>query len=74
MFLLVEDWARTKQGEPLWVFEATLAAAVAILDNHHGLEFYIVARSFDWLVAEEDQGVLMVVGDQAASRLARVRG
>ena len=74
VFLLVEDWERPKPGWPFWVFEATLAAAVATLDNHALLEFYLVARSFDWLVAENHHNVLIVAGDQAASALARAQG
>jgi hypothetical protein len=56
------------------VFEGTLAAAVATLDNHPLLEFYLVARSFDWLVAENHHNVLIVAGEQAASALARAFG
>jgi len=73
VFLLVEDWGAI-QEEPLWVFATTVAGAVATLENHHGLEYYIVARSFDWLVAENDHNVLIAAGADAASVLARISG
>jgi len=48
--------------------------AIAALDNHHLLEFYLVPRSFEWLVAENEHNVLFVVGDKAVAEIARVRG
>ena len=71
VFLLVDDWG-AKQDGSLWVFTTTVAGAVATLENHHGLEYYIVARSFDWLVAENDHNVFIVAGSDAASTLARM--
>ena len=69
IWLLVEDWARTKKGPPFWVFEASLNAATATLKNHHLLEFYIVSRSFDWLVGENHHEVLFGVGEHAVKIL-----
>jgi hypothetical protein len=69
VWLIVEDWARARQGPPFWLFEATLAGAIARLQNHHRLEFYLVSRSFDWLVGENHHAVLFAVGDHAVSVL-----
>lgn len=67
VWLIVEDWDRTKRGTPFWIFEATLAAAVATLKNHHLLEFYIVSRPLTWLVGENHHGVLFGAGEPAIS-------
>ncbi|HEY8947143.1 MAG TPA: DUF6756 family protein, partial [Polyangiaceae bacterium] len=69
VWLIVEDFGRMKPGTPLWVFEATLAAAIATLENHHLLEFYIVSRSLDWLVGENHHDVLFAAGDHAVTVL-----
>ena len=66
---IVEDFDGTKQGTPFWVFQATLAAAIATLRNHHLLEFYIVSRSLDWLVGENHHDVLFAAGDHAVAVL-----
>jgi Family of unknown function (DUF6756) len=69
VWLIVEDFGRTKQSTPFWVFEATLAAAIATLENHHLLEFYLVSRSLDWLVGENHRAVLFAAGDHAVAVL-----
>jgi hypothetical protein len=35
------------------------------LDNHHLVEFYVVAHSWEWLVGENHHDVLFAVGDHA---------
>jgi hypothetical protein len=69
VWLLVEDEAGFKEGPPFWVFETTLSTAVAVLKNHHLLEFYIVSRNFDWLISENHHDVLFAVGNHAVSLL-----
>ena len=69
--LLVEDSGRRKRGPAFWVFEATLDAAARTLDNHHLLEFYLVSRHLDWLIAENHHDVLIGVGDRAVAALHR---
>lgn len=65
VWLIVEDFDGEKRGAPFWLFEATLAAAVATLENHHLLEFYIVSRSLEWLVGENHHDMVFAVGDHA---------
>jgi hypothetical protein len=72
VWLVVEDFGRMKDGPPFWIFEATLAAAVATLKNHHLLEFYVVSRSLTWLVGENHHDVLFAVGEHAVSVLGEI--
>jgi hypothetical protein len=72
VWLIVEDWDGTKRGSPFWVFEATLAAAVSTLKNHHLLEFYIVSRPLTWLVGENHHAVLFAAGEHAISVLQTI--
>jgi hypothetical protein len=67
VWLIVEDWDGTKRGAPFWIFEATHAAAIAMLKNHHPLEFYIVSRPLMWLVGENHHDVLFAAGEPAIS-------
>lgn len=69
VWLIVEDWDGSKRGSPFWVFEATLAAAVSTLENHHLLEFYIVSRPLTWLVGENHHAALFAAGEHAISVL-----
>ncbi len=71
VFLLVEDWGRSER-QGLLAFETTLGGAVATLENHHLIEFYIVPPSLAWLVAENDHNILLVAGDHAVSVLTGV--
>jgi len=72
VWLLVEDWERKKTGPGFWVFEATLDAAARTLDNHHLVEFYIVSRGLDWLVAENHHDMLVAAGEHAVEALQRL--
>jgi hypothetical protein len=65
VWVIAEDFSGAKQGPPFWVFEATLAAAVATLKNHHLLEFYVVSRPLTWLVGENHHDVLFAAGEHA---------
>jgi hypothetical protein len=72
VWLVVEDFGRMKDGPPFWIFEATLAAAVATLKNHHLHEFSVVSRSLTWLVGENHHDVLFAVGEHAVSVLGEI--
>ena len=39
IWLLVEDGSPRKRKAPFWAFDATLAAAIGTLCNHHSVEF-----------------------------------
>ena len=65
VWVIVEDFSNAKEGPPFWVFEATLAAAVATLKNHHLLEFYVVSRPLTWLVGENHHDLLFAAGEHA---------
>jgi Family of unknown function (DUF6756) len=73
IWLLVEDWSKRKREAPFWAFDATLAAAIGTLRNHHLLEFYIAARSFEWAIAENHHDVLIGVGSHAVTFLQTLR-
>ena len=72
VWLIVEDWSGTKRGGPVWVFEATLAAANATLQNHHLLEFCIVSRPRTWLLGENHHGSMFAAGEHAISVLQTI--
>ncbi len=69
VWLIVEDFGRTKSGPPFWLFEANLASTVATLENHHLLEFYVVSRQIDWLVGENHHDIMFAAGDHAIAAL-----
>ncbi|HEX4494267.1 MAG TPA: DUF6756 family protein [Thermoanaerobaculia bacterium] len=69
VWLVFEDWDRTKRDGNFWLFEGDLAAAVSVLNNLYGIEFYIVSQSLDWLVAENHHDVLIGVGPHAIQAL-----
>ena len=71
VWLIAEDFARKKPRAPFWVFEATLSAAVATLQNHHLLEFYVVSRAMTWLVGENHHDVLFAAGEHAIEVLKK---
>ena len=72
VWLVVEDFDRTKRDSSFWVFEATLAAVIATLKNHHLLEFYIVSRPLTWLVGENHHGVLFASGEHAVAAFKQI--
>jgi hypothetical protein len=72
VWLVVEDFNRTKRDSPFWVFEATLEAAVATLKNHHLLEFYIVSRALTWLAGENHHNLIFAAGDHAVAALQKI--
>ena len=72
VWLVVEDRHRAKRGTAFWIFEGTLASTIATLSNSFCIEFYIVGRSFDWLIAENHHEYLIAVGDRAVAALKRL--
>ena len=69
VWALFEDWDRTKGDGAHWVFEADLAALLGVVENHHGIEFYVVDRAFGWLGAVNHHDVVMGVGEHAVQKL-----
>lgn len=65
VWLLVEDWDRTKKQGNYWVFEGKYGAIVSILNNMHGIEYYIVDQKFKWMILENHHDVLIGVGELA---------
>jgi hypothetical protein len=55
------------------VFEGNYGAAVDVLNNMHGIEYYIVDRKFNWMVMENHHDILMAVGEPAESRILELK-
>ena len=51
------------------VFETTPEVASAVIGECYGFEYYLIAKSFDWLVCEDHHGGLHAIGEQVEERL-----
>lgn len=69
VWLIAEDFGSTKDGPPFWVFEGTLSAVSATLDNHHLLEFYVVSQSLTWLAGQNHHDIWFGSGTHAVAVL-----
>ena len=69
VWLITEDWDRTKRHGNYWLFEGEFGAVLDVLENVHHLEYYIVARKFDWLLLENHHDVIVAAGEWAVQRL-----
>lgn len=65
VWLIAEDFGSTKQGPPFWLFEGTLGAVSATLDNHHLLEFLVVSQPLTWLAGQNHHDVWFASGTPA---------
>jgi len=74
VWLVTEDWGGGKRGAPFWLFEGTLGAVSETLDNHHLLEFFVVARSFEWLVGQNHHDIWFAVGELSVAVLQKLSG
>ena len=63
VWLLIEDFDRTRKHGNYWVFEGSFGAVIDTLNNMHGLEYYIVDRRLDWMVLENHHDTLIGVGE-----------
>jgi len=72
VFLLLEDWDGAKFYENYWLFDGRLADTLAILDELHLVEFYLVAKKFEWLIGENHHNVVFASGEQAVRILGHV--
>ena len=53
VWLVLEDWARTKKHGNYWVFDCTWGAGIAALGEAIGVgEYYFVDRHFAWMLLE----------------------
>lgn len=73
VWLLLEDWDRTKKHGAYWVFEGMYSAVIDVLRNTHGIEYYIVERGQSWMVLENHHDVLIGIGEPAESFVANLR-
>jgi hypothetical protein len=72
VWLLVEDFDRTKEDGNYWVFEGAFGAVIEVLMNLHAIEYYIVDRHMDWMIVENHHNVLIGVGECAESFLKKL--
>jgi hypothetical protein len=63
----------TKEKSKYWLYESDLNSAIAILDEMYLFYFYLVDKKYNWLISEEDHGVLVSVGEPVASNLQRYK-
>jgi hypothetical protein len=73
IWVVFEDWDRTKKNGNYWLFEGNYGTAVDVLNNMHGIEYYIVDRKFNWMIMENHHDVLMAVGEPAESRILELK-
>ena len=69
VWLILEDFDCTKRAGRHWLFEGDLGAVVEVLNNMHFMEFYVVARDLEWMVAENHHDMLFGVGEHGAQML-----
>ena len=72
VFLLLEDWDGAKFYENYWLFDGRLADVLSILSEHRLVEFYLVAKKFEWLIGENHHNVVFASGEKAVSALGHV--
>lgn len=73
VWVLLEDWDREKKLGNYWVFEGTYGATLAVLNNMHDIEYYVVDRSFNWMVVENHHGVLIGIGEPVESLIRNLK-
>lgn len=73
VWLIVEDWHGDKKHGNYWVFESTYGTAVAVLENFHFVEYYLVDRRLEWMLLENHHGYVIGVGEPALSLVRELR-
>jgi len=73
VWVLFEDWDGTKKNGNYWVFEGNYDSTVDLLNNMHGIEYYIVDRKLNWMIIENHHDILIAVGEPAESRLLELK-
>lgn len=62
-----------ENGLPFYpVFETTPAAASRIIGECYGFEYYLVSKSFAWLLCENHHNTIFAVGSDVSARLSGV--
>jgi len=69
VWVVFEDWDHTKKNGSYWLFEGNFGSAINVLNNMHGIEYYIVDKKMHWMVMENHHDILIAVGEPAESRL-----
>lgn len=69
IWVIFEDWDSTKKHGNYWVFEGNYGATIDVLNNMHGIEYYIADRNLNWMIMENHHDTLIAVGEPAESRL-----
>jgi hypothetical protein len=74
IWMFAENWGKTERRgfDALIAFETTPTHAHDVIGESHGFEYVLVSQTFDWLIAENDHGYLMVSGDDVVTRLKEI--
>lgn len=73
VWVVFEDWDRTKKNGNCGVFEGNYGAAIGVLTNMHDIEYYIVDRELNWMIMENHHDILIAVGEPAESRFLELK-
>ena len=69
VWLVTEDSSRMKKNGNFWVLQGNYGSVLDVLWNCHPMEFYIVDRAYQWLLAENHHNYLIGVGDEIVEKL-----
>ena len=61
-------------GKLLLVYACTASAAERVLGECYAFEYYLVSSDWKWLICEDQNGVLMAIGEPAETRLRALAG
>ena len=72
IWFVAEDWGNTKRHGNFWLYEGTIQAAVAIINEMFGFEYYIVSKKLEWLLCENHHDILIGAGQPIIDRMKQL--
>lgn len=74
VWFIVEDWGGQKRDGHYWLFEGSVAAVTAVLEEVFSFEYYVVAKDYGWLLCHTHHNVLIAVGQPMVNQLQHLEG
>ena len=73
LWFVAEDERGTKQNGNFWLYEGKLKPIASLLGEMTSFEYYLVPKTFDWLLCENHHEVFYGVGEPIVERLKTVK-
>ncbi|NJL21807.1 MAG: hypothetical protein HC895_14960 [Leptolyngbyaceae cyanobacterium SM1_3_5] len=69
VWFVAEDWYRNKPHDNFWLYEGKIETICNLLNEMYEFRYYVVSKTYDWLISENPQDCLIGVGSSIVEKM-----